>query len=144
MFLLAENIIIKRDLLCFFIFNFAVGSHGPARQEQLLDDLGGIHVHGFRKLSDRELLGDDDRLDLLLDGSLGLLLGTDEFSGLVAASSAGVFLTVDQVLLGALIAILVLLPLVVISVLISFSAETFTFTDSAGRSAASAFCRAGS
>ena len=101
-------------------------------------------MHGFRELSDRELLGDDDRLDLLLNGSLRLLLGTDEFAGFVAASSAVLVLIVHEVLLGALIAILVLLPLVVISVLISFSAETFTFTDSAGRSAASAFCRAGS
>ena len=144
LFLLAENVVVKRDLLGFIILHFAVGSHDLTCQEQLLDDFGRIHMHSFSQFSDRELLRNCDRLDLLLDSRLHLFLRADELSGLVAASSVSFILIVDEILLGTLIALLVHLSLIVISVLLGFSSESLAFTGSSGRSAASAICHTGS
>ena len=144
LFFLAEDVVVKRDLFRLVILHFAVRSHDLTSQEQLLDDLRRIHMHGFSQFSDRELLGNSDRLDLLLDSSFHLFLRADELSGLVAASSVRFILIIDEILFGTLIALLVHLSLIIISVLLSFSAESLALTGSAGCSAASAFRHTGS
>ena len=130
LFFFTENVIIQSDFFRFVVFHFAVRRHDLAGKEQLLNDLRRIHVHSFRQLPDRELLGDRDRLDLFFKSRFHLLLGADELPGLVPGPSARIFFVVDEVLFGALIAFLVHLPLVVVSVLLVIPAEVFAFTGS--------------
>ena len=97
-------------------------------------------MHCLSELSDRELLGDRDRLDLLLDSSLHLLLRTDESAGSVGiASLACILFIIDEIFSGTLITLLIHLSLVVISMLLG---ESFTLR-SCGAPAAAAFCSAG-
>ena len=97
-------------------------------------------MHCLSELSDRELLGDRDRLDLLLDSSFHLLLGTDESAGSVGiASLACILFIIDEIFSGTLITLLIHLSLVVISMLLG---ESFTLR-SCGAPAAAAFCSAG-
>ncbi len=76
--LLAQDVVIRRDVLRLLVGDLRIHGGHPAGEEQLLDDLCRLHVHGLCEIADREFLRDRDDLDLLLGCLLFLHNGLDE------------------------------------------------------------------
>ncbi len=64
-FLLADDLIFNRDLLCLFVADLLIDRHDLALQKELLHDRRGLQLHLIRKFSDREGIRKRDHFDLL-------------------------------------------------------------------------------
>ncbi len=124
-FLLADDLILDRDILRVLVADLGIQGHDLSLQEKFLDDHRRLDLHLIRQLFDGQRIGNRDHFDLFFYLIFCLLLRLDETTCLIAVLYRCVVLFINQVFLRAFVSVLIYPAFLFLSVLLRILGRGF-------------------